>query len=67
MKGSSGSPIILRSDSSIIGLHYGSFTENEKDKNNSYNLSSSIISIINDIKKIISKQQKINKKTISWQ
>jgi V8-like Glu-specific endopeptidase len=31
MKGSSGSPIILRDDSSIIGLHHSSFSEMEED------------------------------------
>ena len=64
MKGSSGSPIILRYDSSIIGLHYGSFTENENNKENSYNISTSIISIINDIIKNISNNQVINKDNI---
>jgi len=41
-EGSSGSPIILRSNNSIIGLHYGS---DEK-----INLANNFISIFNDIK-----------------
>jgi len=44
-KGSSGSPIISRnSNNSIIGLHYGS------NQDNSFNLSTNIISIFNHIK-----------------
>jgi hypothetical protein len=44
-KGSSGSPIILRnSDNSIIGLHYGS------NQDNTFNISTNIISILNHIK-----------------
>ena len=44
-KGSSGSPIISRnSDNSIIGLHYGS------NPDNTFNLSTNIISIFNNIK-----------------
>ena len=42
--GSSGSPIISRSNNSIIGLHYGS------DNKIKINLSTNIISIINHIK-----------------
>ena len=49
LEGSSGSPIILRSDSSVIGLHYGSFTENEKEKKNPLNLSTSILAIIKSL------------------
>jgi len=45
IKGSSGSPIILRnSDNSIIGLHY------ESNRYNNFNISTNIISIINHIK-----------------
>ena len=51
LKGSSGSPVILRDDSSVIGLHHSSFTEDENNKTNSYNLSTSILSIIKDILK----------------
>ena len=53
--GSSGSPIISRnSDFSIIGLHYGSF-EKKKDggklnSKNCFNLCTTIVSIINDMK-----------------
>ena len=47
-EGSSGSPIISRySDYSIIGLHYGSYT---KDNKRSFNLSTSMLTIIQDIK-----------------
>ena len=42
-QGASGSPIILRHSNNIIGLHFGS------DKNRSYNLSTNINSIVNDI------------------
>ena len=53
--GSSGSPMITRnSDNSIIGLHKGSFSINNNSKYNDnkdlYNMSTSIISTINDIK-----------------
>ena len=48
LKGSSGSPIIY--DLTILGLHYGSYND-KIDNNNSYNLFTSIISIINDLKK----------------
>ena len=58
LKGSSGSPIILREDSSVIGLHYGSFTQNENNKINAYNLSTSILSIIKNILKIIATTSK---------
>jgi len=51
--GSSGSPIISRySDNSIIGLHYGS--------DNNINLSTNIISIINDIKNYINNNNYFN-------
>ena len=50
-KGSSGSPIISRSSLSVIGLHSSSIS---KDKN-PFNLSISIISIINDIKSKVKK------------
>ena len=57
--GSSGSPIISRdSDFSIIGLHYGSYSNKkhgEKSENDNFNLCSNIISIINDIKKQLNK------------
>ena len=60
-EGSSGSPIISRkSNYSVIGLHTGSYKENELDDNFSFNLSTSIISIVNDIK-YKTKNQKINK------
>ena len=53
--GSSGSPMITRnSGNSIIGLHKGSFSINNNSKYNDnkdlYNMSTSIISTINDIK-----------------
>ena len=65
-QGSSGSPIILRHSNNIIGLHFAS------DKNRSYNLSTNINSIVNDIIKkeksisiiigeIIIKNEDINK------
>ena len=57
LKGSSGSPIILREDSTVIGLHHSSFNEKEKNKNNSYNLSTSILSIIKNILKIRANNQ----------
>jgi len=43
LKGSSGSPVILREDSSVLGLHHSSFTEDENNKTNSFNLSTSIL------------------------
>ena len=46
LKGSSGSPIILREDSTIIGLHHSSFNKMENNNIKSYNLSTSILSII---------------------
>ena len=47
-EGSSGSPIISRySDYSIIGLHFGNYKK--------INLSTNIISIIDDIKKKLKK------------
>ena len=52
LKGSSGSPIILREDSSVIGLHHSSLTQNENNnKINEYNLSTSFSSIIKYILK----------------
>ena len=52
LKGSSGSPIILRKDSSVIGLHHSSLTQNENNnKINEYNLSTSFSSIIKYILK----------------
>ena len=51
--GSSGSSIILRNfDLCIIVLHYGSLENEKEDKNKKYslNLSTHIISVINDIK-----------------
>ena len=63
--GSSGSPIISRkSNFSVIGMHFGSYKENPLNYNFSSNLSTSIISIINDIK-YKAKNQKINKKNIN--
>ena len=52
LQGSSGSPIILRYDMSIIGLHYGAFNADKSKNNISFNLSTSIISIVNDLIKI---------------
>ena len=52
LKGSSGSPVILREDSTVIGLHHSSFYLEENNKINSYNLSTSIFSIIKDILKL---------------
>jgi len=50
-KGSSGSPIISRkSNYSVIGLHTGSYKNNKLNDKFSFNLSTPIISIINDIK-----------------
>ena len=51
MKGSSGSPIILRDDSSIIGLHHSSFSEMEEDgkKKNPLNLATPILFIIQNL------------------
>ena len=50
-KGSSDSPIISKkSNFSVISLHTGSIKENLLSDNFSSNLSTSIISIINDIK-----------------
>ena len=64
-KGSSGSPIISRkSNYSVIGLHFGSYKENPLNDNYSFNLATSIISIINDIK-YKTKNQKINKNDIN--
>jgi len=68
-KGASGSPIILRHSNNIIGLHFASVGS---DKNISYNLSTNIKSIVNDIIKkeksisiiigeIIIKNEDINK------
>ena len=58
-KGSSGSPIILREDSSIIGLHHSSSTQLENDQIVSYNLSTSILTIIKDLLKAISRNKNI--------
>ena len=49
LAGSSGSPIILRIDYSIIGLHFGSESIIENNKNIIINYSPSISSIIQDI------------------
>ena len=51
LNGSSGSPIILREDSSVIGLHHSSLTENENNKIIEYNLSTSFLSIVKYILK----------------
>ena len=51
LQGSSGSPVILRDDSTVIGIHHSSFTEDEDNKTNTYNLSTSITAIIKDILK----------------
>ena len=52
-KGSSGSPIIRRSDENyIIGLHFGGGRKKNKDKY-LYNLSTNFLSILNDIKEQI--------------
>ena len=61
-EGSSGSPIITRNDEySIIGLHVGSYPKGKKEV--FFNLSTSIISIINDIKQNINfKRQQENMK-----
>ena len=64
-KGSSGSPIISRkSNFSVIGLHFGAYKENPLNDNFSSNLSTSIISIINDIK-YKAKNHKLNKNDIN--
>ena len=59
--GSSGSPIIIRSDDNyVIGLHYGG---QHKDKNKtkySFNLGNCFMSILNDIKSQILEQTKEN-------
>ena len=64
-KGSSGSPIISRkSNISVISLHTGSIKENLLNNNFTSNLSTSIKSIINDIKYKF-KNKEINKNDIN--
>ena len=63
MPGSSGSSIIFREDSTIIGLHHSSFTEDEKEKKNPLNISTPIFLIIQDlIAKIKSNNRLISRK-----
>ena len=58
IEGSSGSPIIIRDNYSIIGLHFGSKISEKKKGLMDFNLGTNIIGIINDIKNNISKNQK---------
>jgi len=56
VEGSSGSPIILRDNYSIIGLHFGAKISQKKKGLMDFNLGTNIIGIINDIKNKISKK-----------
>ena len=58
IEGSSGSPIIIRDNYSIIGLHFGSKISEKKKGLMDFNLGTNIIGIINDIKNNVSKNQK---------
>ena len=50
--GSSGSPIIRRSDKNyVIGLHFASGKKNKENKKSLYNLATNFVSILNDKKK----------------
>ena len=61
LQGASGSPIILRNDLSVIGLHFGSTNPDKKENNISLNLATSINSIISDLKSIFKGKGNINK------
>ena len=50
LDGSSGSPIIRRTNYSIIGIHFGSKIKMNNNEYVEFNLSTNIFSIINDIK-----------------
>ena len=60
--GSSGSPIIKRDNYCIIGLHIGSIKKEKKNEN--LNIGSNMYSIINDIKKKISKDNNLKKEKL---
>jgi len=50
LDGSSGAPIIRRTNYSIIGIHFGSKIKMNDNEYVEFNLSTNIFSIINDIK-----------------
>ena len=64
LQGASGSPIILRNDLSVIGLHYGSTNPDKIENNISLNLATSINSIISDLKSIFEGKGNLNLKPI---
>ena len=59
LDGSSGAPILKRTNYSIIGIHFGSKIKNNNNEYVEFNLSTNIFSIINDIKiKLVPNQLK---------
>ena len=67
LDGSSGAPIIRRTNYSIIGIHFGSKIKMNDNEYVEFNLSTNIFSIINDIKIKLDPKQLEGKKVIKEQ